>query len=140
MLIPPHNCANESLFDDMFIQCSDCDFRPEPMLLRDTDGNVERLMNRILKLYAEKEPYYKDIIESLTDAILRYRQKNIQVKIKYPFIRDFRDVLYETLSKSDFDPGGAIAATRCGFADSFYFSTCFKSTRSLPLAYRKAKK
>ena len=191
LLIPPHtphDCRHEALFGDMFISFSSCNFPPTPKLLRDTDGNVERLMHMILKLYTEKEPYHEEIINSLTDAILLHLKKNIQVKIKYPFIRDFRDLLYKNLSNSDFHIGDAITATgyhpdyfrrcfkdelgksplqyltelrltqaksqlwqdnfisiedvaaQCGFADSFYFSTCFKKHEGIsPLAYRKTK-
>lgn len=192
LLIPPytpHNCSHEQQFGDMFIGFSRCEFRAEPLLTHDVDGNIAHLMQMILKLHTEREVYHEEIADAMLDVILSYLKKNLQRRIKYPFAADFKDVLYENLSVSDFDLGGAIAssgyhpdyfrrcfkaefgsspleyliklrmtraqellaqdsflgvegvATRCGFADSFYFSTCFKKHTGLsPMVYRKQKK
>jgi AraC-like DNA-binding protein len=80
-------------------------------------------MNIIERLYIEKEPYYKEIIQPLSDSILAYLRKHTNSKITYPFVYGFKDELYQNLSNANFDIGYAIQ--RSGY-NVDYFRRCFK--------------
>lgn len=189
VVVPPgvvHNCEHEEAFGDMFVAVRSCEFSKEPFVVHDNSGDIARLMHMVLKLHAEKEEYYEEIIDSLIESILRYIKKERGVHIKYPFVNTLKKQIYENLSNAEFSLSEAIEASgyhvdyvrrcfreevgcapliyltrlrmelakelliqdsflsvedvahRCGFADSFYFSTCFKKHNGIaPLSFRK---
>lgn len=191
LLIPPglyHKCKHEHPFSDMFIRFSECRLPLKPIHLRDVEGNITSLFKTIIKLYTEKEFYYKELVDATLDLLLTYIEKYDKVQVTYPFVYAFKDVLYENIENIGFSVNAALdksgynrdyfrrcfkkefgvspieyltdlritkakqllvqedfagvgsVAFQCGFADSLYFSTCFKKHRGMPpLQYRKMK-
>ena len=126
LLVPPntsHSCENDELFGDMYISFSTLNMPLTPLLIHDLDGNIGNLMKMIIKLHTEKESYHNEIIESLLEAILFYLRKSVDVKITYPFVNDFKEILYKNLDNSDFDIGSTIS--KLGYHPD-YFRRCFK--------------
>ena len=136
VIVPPgvlHRCHSNELFGDMVIQLLDCPLPQKPFFLHDTDGDIRKLMEMILKQFTVKELFYESIIDSLLEALLQYIKKNTHTKSTFPFVRSFKNVLYENLSNPDFDLSNSIA--KSGYHPD-YFRRCFrKETNRSPLEY-----
>ena len=136
VIVPPgvsHRCYSNELFGDTVIQLLDCPLPQKPFLLHDTDGDIRRLMEMILKQFTLRELFYESIIDHLSEALLQYIKKQTRTKSLFPFVRPFKDLLYENLSNPDFDLAEAIA--KSGYHPD-YFRRCFrKETNHSPLEY-----
>ncbi len=131
MVIPPnieHSNFSDGYYTDMFMQAESLDFSGV-VFTHDTNGNVSVLMNMLYRTLIEKEFHYSNIADNLTDTICAYINKLSGSDLRYPFVNNLKNVIYDNLSNADFDLTEEIAAS--GY-NPIYLRRCFKEVIGKP--------
>lgn len=188
VVLPPntkHSGSSDVEFCDVYVEAKKLDFHGIE-IVQDPDHNILTLMNLLNKVLLEKEKNYKNIADSLLEAICQYIKKLVDVESKYDFVTQLKNMIFEEFSDPEFSirkeiekigfqqdymrrcfkdetgktpleyltylrinlaksllvqsPFSGIedVSRKCGFKDSFYFSSCFrKHTGYSPSGYRK---
>ena len=140
MVIPPfveHGGFTEGdeTYTDIYIAAERLDF-DSVEVVHDYDGSLEPLFFMIMKLTAEKEANYEAIADSLLEAVVQYIKKYLGVRYRYPFVAEFKNLLFRKISDCEFDVTENIRAL--GYNPD-YFRRCFISdTGTTPLGYLTA--
>ncbi|MBQ8817570.1 MAG: helix-turn-helix domain-containing protein [Clostridia bacterium] len=125
LVIPPntvHFGRADKEFSDAYIQSGNIGFS-QVIKVHDYDGMIRTLFDMMHKVTTEKEYNYLSIADGLLDTICRYIEKHSHKDYKYPFVNDFKNVIYANISNSDFDIGAEIKKT--GY-NVDYFRRCFR--------------
>ena len=137
MVVPPfveHGGFTEGdeVYTDIYIAAERLDF-DSVVVTHDYDGSLSPLFFMIMKLTAEKEANYEAISDSLLEAVTQYIKKYLGVSYRYPFVAEFKNLLFRKISDSEFDIADSIR--RLGY-NTDYFRRCFASdTGMTPLEY-----
>ena len=136
IVIPPNTYhggyALEDTFTDMYMQLKNVGFKTE-FVFTDTDSSIETLMNMINKVLTEKEENYQAIADSLAEALCQYLKKLSNTALKFPFVNEFKNEIYDNLTNTEFNITEEIK--KYGF-NIDYFRRCFKKeVGASPLEY-----
>lgn len=187
-LIPPdviHMDTSTELYSDLVIHVEYLDLS-DVMVLHDYETYVSSLAQLINVTMNKKESNYKNISDSLMEALFQYIKRFSLSSKQNPLVHRLKNTIFENIENSDFDLTKEIknmgyhpdyirrcfkaetgktplyyltdlrierakqllvtsvydsietVSGKCGFDDSFYFSTCFKKhTGMSPFQYRK---
>lgn len=129
----PHGSEpNGGMFTDIYVQAVQLNF-DSAFVTHDYDGSLGPLMNLIMKAISEHDTRYDEIADSLLNLMCLYISKFHTADYKYPFIADFKNLLFNNMSDPNFDIAECISNT--GFS-SDYFRRCFKfETGTTPVKY-----
>ena len=135
VVVPPHvqhNGVSESVYTDIYFQAEELDFS-EVTVVHDYDGTLLSLMNLMHRTMTEREANYKKLADSICETIVQYIKKLSSQSVRYPFVNDFKNIVYENLSNTEFHITDQI--TKMGFHPD-YFRRCFKEeTGKTPLEH-----
>jgi len=187
-LVPPdvlHLDSSEKPYSDLVIHVEHLDLS-DVMVLHDYETYVSSLAKLINVTMNKKESNYKNIANTLMEALFQYIKRFSLSSKQNPLVYRLKNTIFENIENSDFDLTKEIknmgyhpdyirrcfkaetgkpplyyltdlridrakqllvtsvydsietVSGKCGFGDSFYFSTCFKKhTGMSPLQYRK---
>lgn len=77
-------------------------------VMRDTDGNVAKLLKTIYKEFIKKEYNYHRICNCLFESVFQYMKREQATTVKKKFVADFKEVLYNNISNENFEINDAI--------------------------------
>ena len=119
-------------YKDMYVQARGLDF-DEVAVVRDADGAILSLMEMIHRVTTEKGDNYHAIADSLLEVIVAYVGRYLKRKSKYDFVSEFKNLMYQNISNSEFDLAAEIK--KSGYTQD-HFRRCFKQdTGTTPLDY-----
>ena len=135
VIIPPevkHFDVADQVYHAIDIQLDFLDFS-DVLLLHDYSGDLATLMNMVHRTLLEKEANYRNIADSLMDAIYQYIKKLSLSIYRNPFVFRLKNLIYANVGNSGFDLTREIENS--GFHPD-YVRRCFKAeTGKTPLAY-----
>lgn len=135
LIIPPgaeHEAFSNTYFSDFYIQAKNMNFH-NVHITNDNDGIILSLMNMLYTVILEKEFNYKQIADNLLDTICNYLVKYIDVKYKYNFVGELKNVIIDNFTNPQFDLADAIKKT--GY-NKDYLRRCFEEDiGKTPLEY-----
>ncbi len=119
-------------FRDMYIQATELDF-DGVSVVHDDDVAVLPLMEMIYRITTEKGDNYHAIADILLEAICAYLTRYTKRNIKYRFVSEFKNFLYQNIANSEFDLAAEIG--KSGYTAD-HFRRCFKEELGqTPLEY-----
>ena len=134
-VIPPntvHSGYNGENYRDTFIKGTGLGIT-EPTLIHDYDGSIKALFEMIKRAANEKEENYVNITNKLYEALCEYIKKYVRTEVKYSFVIDIKNKIYENISNPDFQISEEVR--KSGF-NTDYFRRCFKEELGeTPLEY-----
>ena len=111
IIIPPgveHSGTSSEGFKDIFVRTTDLPYPATPFWVHDYDGVFETLFTTLCTFFTAKENGYKDVCDALLDTIITIINKNRAVNYRHPFVHDFKRIISENISNSDFSVTDAI--------------------------------
>ncbi len=135
LIIPPgaeHEAFSSTYFSDFFVQAKNMNFH-HVHITKDHNGIIITLMNMLYTVILEKEFNYKQIADNLLDTICNYLTKYIDVKYKYSFVGELKNIIVDNFTNPQFNLGDAIKRT--GY-NKDYLRRCFEEDiGKTPLEY-----
>jgi AraC-like DNA-binding protein len=125
LIVPPnceHSGKSKGLFRDYFFRVKDLPYK-NAFVVNDQGGMIMATFNLVHQVYTQKEIGYELITDTLTDAIKLLIDKNAAKTYKYPFVEEFKNLIYHNVSNPDFLISAEVK--KLGFSDD-YFRRCFK--------------
>jgi AraC-like DNA-binding protein len=121
-----------SIYTDIYVAAERLDF-DGVIVVHDYEGSLNPLMHMIMKTTTEKENNYSSIADSLLEVVCQYIKKYRGVSYRYPFIAEFKNLMYDNISNADFNISDNVR--EMGFSLD-YFRRCFSSEIGVtPLEY-----
>lgn len=134
-IIPPkvmHSGYDGENYRDIYIKGTGLGIT-EPAIIHDYDGSIKALFKMIKRASNEKEENYLGITNKLYEALCEYIKKYVRTEVKYGFVIDIKNKIYENISNPDFQISEEIR--KSGF-NTDYFRRCFKNELGeTPLEY-----
>lgn len=135
MIVPPgvlHGGESEEYYTDMFLKAKDLDFS-DVLVVRDLDGSIRVLMEMISKVMLQKEFNFEAIADQLLEGVCQYAKKAAHMNMKYQFVHQLKNRIYEHISDMEFNLTDEIQ--KLGFHPD-YLRRCFKEEMDkTPLEY-----
>ena len=129
----PHSGeCDGGVFTDMCVKAKNIGFNSAGVV-HDSDGSILKLMEMIYRVTTERADGYREIAESLLEAVCAYIRKYMNKKSRYEFVDSFKNVIFENLSNPDFNISDEIK--KSGYTAD-HFRRCFKDdTGKTPVEY-----
>ena len=125
LIVPPnfeHSSRSKGLFRDYYFRVKELPYK-NAFVVNDQGGMIASTFNLVHQVYTQKEIGYERITDTLTDAIKLLIDKNAAKTYKYPFVEEFKNLIYHNVANPDFTIGAEVK--KLGFSND-YFRRCFK--------------
>ncbi len=125
IILPPgttHEGGSDILFSDFFIHASSVGI-DDVYVVHDQKGHILSLMEMMHVIMLEKEKNYATIVDGLFSSICNYLTNYIDVKYKFNFVSDLKNIINENFTDPFFNIASVIKRT--GY-NKDYLRRCFE--------------